>query len=78
MNEAHSPSVADFIFQNHKNEQWWSSLGIDKNNYFAITFSWQIFGSGKKKVWQQCHEDKNRGCFVYVCMSADEFERETV
>lgn len=49
MNEAHSPSVADFIFQNHKNEQWWSSLGIDKNNYFAITFSWQIFGSGKKK-----------------------------
>lgn len=44
-------------------------------NYFAITFSWQIFGSGKK-VWQQCHEDKNCGCFVYVRMSASKFERQ--
>lgn len=30
------------------------------------------------KEWQQCHEDKNCGCFVYARMSADEFERETV
>lgn len=48
MNEASSPAAADFIFQNHKNEQWRSRWGIDKNNYFAITFSWQIFGGGKK------------------------------
>jgi len=76
MNEACSPA-ADLIFQNPKNEQWRSRLGRDKNNYFAITFSGQIFGSWKK-VWKQCHEDKNCGCFVYVRMSADEFERETV
>lgn len=49
MNEACS-SAADFVFQNHKNEQWRARLGIDKNNYFAITFSWQIFGSGEKSV----------------------------
>lgn len=51
--------------------------GIDKNNYFAITFSWQIFGGGKSvatvswrlKLW---------GAFVYVRVSANEYERGAV
>ena len=46
--EASSPSAVDFIFQNLKSELWWSRLGIDKNDYFAVTISWHIFGGGKK------------------------------
>lgn len=46
--EASSPSAADFIFQNHKSQLWWSSLGIDNNDYFIITISWYIFGGRKK------------------------------
>lgn len=49
--------LQDSIFQNQKDEQWRSGLGINKNNYFAVTFSWQIFGSGEKSVatvsWRQ-------------------------
>lgn len=67
MNEACSPPAAGCIFQNHKNEQWRSRLGIDKNSYFAITFSWQIFGTRKKKCGNSVMKIKTVGA---LCLCA--------
>lgn len=64
-----------FIFQNHKNEQWRSRLSKEENSYFPFTFPWQTFGN-RKKVWQVSQIKTE--CFVYVCTSTDESERNNV
>lgn len=63
--------------QNPKNEQW-DRAGIDEDSYFAIAFSWQIFGNRQKKM---CGNPVPKmKTVVVLCMrvSVREFARETV
>lgn len=62
------------LSQNPKSEQWGPG-GVDEDSYFAITFSWQIFGN--RKEWHPCPEDED-WLLVSVRVRAEESARETV
>lgn len=63
--------------QNPKNEQW-DHAGIDEDSYFAIAFSWQIFGNRQKKGVATLSRRWRLWLFCVCVWVFGEFARETV